>query len=267
MAKGWVLGLALLAFASPAGAGELSGLVVGDFAYAELPPAKKQKLPRISTDEYTVKLAGLYTFDNPGFGIQLDAQDGFYFGRKFDLSHLWSAGGSAFFRDNKGTIGVSGSYSAVDDVAEPLFHGKTSVESFGLFGEYYPFRSLTLQAKVGGTAGAVGEASAYGGVGLTWYDSPDLAFHIEGNLTSYTRAATWTNANASIEYMPFQSVPVSLYAGYDYMNMSGLGYTYASTFFSGLKLHFGEGRVLSDYDRTGPTQWNGNSQPGANIKF
>lgn len=267
MAKGWFLGLALLALACPAEAGQVSGLLVGDFAYLRVPSAPDQGLTSIDSDQYTFKLAGLYTFDNPGFGIQLDVQDDFYFGTKFSLSHLWSAGGSVFFRDNKGTIGVSGSYSSVDGAAQPLFRGKTSVESFGLFGEYYPFRSLTLQAKFGGTTGAVGTASAYGGAGLTWYDSPDLAFHLEGNFTSYTRANNWSNVNASLEYLPFQSLPVSVYAGYDYLNMSGLGYTSASTFFTGLKFHFGQGRVLSDYDRTGPTQWNGNSQPGANVKF
>jgi len=272
MTKGWCLGLGLLAlvapvFAAQAQAGGFTGLAVGEFAYTRVPSSPKQNLFSIDTDQYTFKLAGLYTFDNPGFGIQLDTQDDFYFGKKFNLSHLWSAGGSVFFRDNKGTVGISGSYSSVDAPAAPLFKGKTSVESFGLFGEYYVLRNLTLQAKFGGTAGAVGEASAYGGAGLTWYDSPDLALHLESNFTSYSRASNWTNVNASIEYLPFQSMPVSIYAGYDYLNMSGLGYTYASTFFAGLKYHLGQGRVLSDYQRTGVAEWTGVSQPGANVKF
>lgn len=270
MSKAVHLGLAALAAlcaAAPSRASDFTALVDGEFAYTRVPSSPAQGLHSVDTDQYTFKAAGLYTFDNPGFGIQIEGQDDFYFGSKFNLSHLWSAGGSIFFRDNKGTIGLSGSYSAVDAPAPPLFATKTSVEAYGIFGEYYIFDNLTLQAKGGGTTGAVGEASIYAGGGLTWYDSPDLAFHAEANFTSYTRANNWANINSSVEYLPFRSLPMSLYVGYDFVNISGLGYTKTNTFFGGLKFHFGEGRVLSDYQRTGPIEWTGNSQPGANLKF
>lgn len=262
---GWMWLGALAAM--PARAGDLSGLVIGDFAYTRVPQVKPQGLPNIDTDQYTFKAKGLYTFDNPGFGVQIEGQDNFYFGKKFELAHLWSAGGSIFFRDNKGTIGASFSYASVDAPAPPLFSGKTSVQSYGGFGEYYVFKDLTLQAKVGGTTGAVGEASVYGGVGLVWYDSPDFAFHSELNFTSYTSANNWTNVKAWGEYLPFNSIPVSFYMGYDFVNISGLGYTHMSTFLGGLKFHFGEGYTLRDYQRTGPLEWTANSEPGANLKF
>jgi hypothetical protein len=219
----------------------------------------------IDTDQYTGHGALLYTFDNPGFGIQVDGQDNFYYGIKHNDAHLWSAGGSIFFRDNKGTIGLSGSYFSADAPAAPFFPGKKSIESYGAFGEWYPFHNLTFQAKFGGTSGPVGLASVYGGGGVTFYDGPDLSVHAELNFTSFTSGNDWTDYNAGIEYLPFNSVPVSFSLGYDHAIVAGVGYT--SSFFAGLKYHFGEGQVLANYDRTGPIQYSGNATPGSNLKF
>jgi hypothetical protein len=238
-----------------------SGLLDGNFTYSN-----DRVGPAVDTDQYTVHGALAYTFDDPGFGVQLDAQDNFYFGTKYDLAHLWTAGGSVFFRDNKGTIGLSGSYFSVDAPAAPIFIGKESVESTGFFGEYYPSRNLTLEMKGGKTWGPLGLASYYGGAGLTYYEAPDLAFHVEGNFTSFTAANNWTDFNASVEYMPFDSIPMSFSAGYDHTLVSGFTGN-ASTFFAGIKYHFGAGHVLGEYDRTGPVQYTGKPTPGANLKF
>lgn len=259
--------LAAFAWSAPAAANDFSALFDTNFAYTRVPSAPKQGLHALDTDQYTFKLAGLYTFDNPGFGVQLEGQDDFHYGIKFNLAHLWSAGGNFFWRDNKGTIGISASYFAVDAPALPLFPGKTSIESYGVFGEYYVFDNLTLQAKGGGSTGGVGAASVYGSAGLTWYDSPDLAVHMSATFTSYTSSNNWTNVDATVEYLPFRSVPVSLYMGYDFTNISGLGYTKTSTFLGGFKIHFGQGSKLVDYQRTGPLEWTGASTPGANLKF
>ena len=160
---------ALVSFPAPAFAVQdlsgFSGILDGNYTYSN----DRVGIP-VDSNQYTVRGTLTYTFDNPGFGFQVEGQDNFYFGPKYDLAHLWSAGGSLFFRDDKGTIGLSGSYFSVDDVALPLFTGKTSVESYGFFGEYYPFRVLTLQVKGGGTTGPIGLTSYYGGGGCTYYD-------------------------------------------------------------------------------------------------
>lgn len=274
MTKDILASLTLSAFAlcsAPAFATEdlsgLSGYLDGNYTYSN-----DRVGPAVDSNQYTVRGALTYTFDNPGFGFQIDGQDNFYFGPKYDLAHLWSAGGSLFFRDDKGTIGLSGSYFSVDDVALPLFTGKTSIESYGFFGEYYPFRTLTLQIKGGGTTGPVGLTSYYGGGGLTYYDGPDLSAHIEANVTSFQGHGTWTDFNASLEYLPFHSIPMSFYAGYDHAIVAGLGGTATSgtgtsALFAGIRYHFGAGHVLADYDRTGPVQYTGNATPGANLKF
>jgi hypothetical protein len=241
-------------------ADEFSGLLDGSFAYSN-----DRIGPAIDTDQYVVRGSLLYTADNPGFGFQVDGQDSFYFGIKYNDAHLWSAGGSLFWRDNKGTIGVSGSYFAVDAPAAPFFTGKKSLESFGAFGEYYPFQSLTLQVKGGGTSGPVGLASAFVGGGIIFYDFPDLAMHANINFTSFTSGYDWTDYDVGVEYLPFNSVPISVSVGYDHALVAGVGYT--SAVYAGLKYHFGSGRTLREYQRTGPVEYTGNATPGSNLKF
>jgi hypothetical protein len=240
-----------------------SGLIDGNFTYSR--DTRNAVGSAIDTDQYTAHGVLLYTFDNPGFGFQVEGQNNFYFGIKHNAADLWSAGGTAFFRDDKGTIGLSGSYFAADAPAAPFFPGKKSIESYGFFGEYYPFRSLTLTVKGGGTSGPVGLASYFGGGGLTWYEYPDLAFHTEINFTSFTSGDDWTDYKAGIEYLPFSAMPVSVEFGYDHAIVAKVGYT--SAFFASLKFHFGQGRSLVDYDRTGPVQYTGNATPGSNLKF
>ncbi len=252
--------LALLFMPCAALAENFSGILDGSFAYSN-----DRIGPAIDTDQYTVRGALLYTVDNPGFGFQLEGQDSFYYGLKFNDAHLWSAGGSMFFRDNKGTIGFSGSYFATDAPAAPFFTGKKSIESYGVFGEYYPFGNLTLQIKGGGTSGPVGLASYFAGGGIIFYDSPDLAVHANINYTSFTSGDDWTDFDLGAEYLPFNSVPVSINFGYDHAIVGGIGYT--STVYAGLKYHFGSGNVLSTYHRTGPVEFTGNATPGGNLKF
>jgi hypothetical protein len=127
------------------------------------------------------------------------------------------------------------------------------------------FENLTLQIKGGGTTGPKGSTSLYGGGGLTFYESHDFSLHTEVNFTSFTSGHNWTDVRAQVEYLPFNAVPVSLYAGYDYTAVSGGDY--ASTFLAGLKFHFGQGRALSTYNRIGPVEWTGIGSPGGNVKF
>lgn len=251
---------ATLLAASSVAADEFSGLLDGSFAYSN-----DRVGPAIDTDQYTVRGSLLYTADNPGFGFQLDGQDSFYYGLRHNDAHLWSAGGSVFWRDAKGTVGVSGSYFSSDAPAAPFFAGKTSIESYGAFGEYYPFKNLTLQLKGGGTSGPAGLASYFAGGGIVFYDGPDLAVHANFNFTSFTSGQDWSDYDVGAEYLPFNSVPVSITVGYDHAIVAGVGYT--STIYAGLKYHFGSGRVLSDYHRTGPAEYTGVSTPGGNLKF
>lgn len=249
-----------LLFSAAARADDVAGLLDGGFAYG------RARAGGVSdSDQYTGHGALLYTLDNPGFAFQLDGSGDFYFAIPHSPAHLWSAEASAFWRDAKGTFGVSGSYFSVDAPAAPIFRLAKSIESYGFFGEYYVFKDLTLQIRGGGTTGEFGLASYDGAGGLTYYDSPDLAFHTEYNFTAFTSGHDWTDVNSSVEYLPFSRTPVSLYAGYDYTNVSHGGDL--STLFVGVKYRFGAARALSDYQRSGPIEWTGSARPGANLKF
>jgi hypothetical protein len=253
--------VALAACSSSAQAGIFSGLLDGTYTYSRT----KAKGFAIDSDQYTFHGALTYTFDNPGFGIQVEGSDDFYFAIKHNLAHLWSAGGSAFWRDDKGAIGITGSYFSVDAPAAPLFSGKKSIESGGFFGEWYALHSLTLEVRGGATSGPVGLASEFISGGFIWYESPDLALHSEVNFTAFTSGKDWADYNANIEYMPLHSVPMGIYLGYDHAIIAATGYS--STFYAGLKWHFGPGRSLIDYERTGSIEWTGNDIPGGNLKF
>jgi hypothetical protein len=237
-----------------------SGMIDGGYAYSRIPLHKA-----IDSDQYTVQGSLLYTIDSPGLNVQIDGGNDFYFAVPHSDAHLWNAGGSVFWRDSKGTFGVSGSYFSVDAPAFPLFAEKKSIASFGVFGEYYAFGNLSLQIRGGGTTGPTGSSSGYAGGGLTFYESPDFALHTEVNFTSFTSGHDWTDVRAEIEYLPFNSVPVGLYGGYDHTSVS-YGDS-ANTLLAGLKIHFGQGRALSTYNRTGPAEWTGVGSPGANIRF
>jgi hypothetical protein len=253
--------LALGAGTSAAEAGIFSGLLDGTYTYSL---TRAQKL-KIDSDQYMFHGALTYTFDNPGFGIQVEGADDFYFGIRHNLAHLWSSGGSAFWRDDKGTIGITGSYFSVDAPAAPLFAGKKSIESGGFFGEWYALHDLTLQVRGGAMSGPVGLANEFVSGGFIWYESPDLALHSEVNFTAFTSGKDWADYNANVEFMPLHSIPVGIYAGYDHTIIAATGYS--STFYAGLKWHFGQGRTLIDYERTGSIEWNGNDIPGGNIRF
>jgi len=238
-------------------ADDLSGLLNGGYAYDNLNG-------RGHADQYSAQGSGLFTFGNPGFAVQLDGGND-WISDADRTDHLWSIGTDAFWRDRKGTVGLSVSYAASDGPAQPFFATRASSESFGLFGEYYALNNLTLQIKGGGATGGAESSSYFAGAGLTFYDSPDLAFHAEVTTSYYVAGRDWTNADSSLEYLPFGSVPLSFYAGYDWANISGAGYV--STVFAGFKVHFGPGRSLVDYQRSGPVEWTGQASPGARLRL
>jgi hypothetical protein len=252
--------IAMLACTTAAAASDdFSGLLESGYAYDEA----NSKIGK-HADQYDARGAVLFTLDNPGFAIQLDAATS-GIAHAGTSSRLWSAGGDLFWRDDKGTFGISGSYSTLSDPAFPVFSVHKDVENYGLFGEYYVTDNLTLQIRGGGIAGNHDETAYTGGGGLTFYDSPDLAFHSEINFTAFKAGSDWTDIDTSLEYLPFRSFPLGFYAGYDWSNVTHEGYV--STIFAGLRLHLAPGGSLADFQRTGPIDWTGAATDGAKLKF
>jgi len=215
-------------------------------------------------DQYSVHFAGLFSLDDPGFNVQVNGGDDWLAeGRRVDQQ--WTAGANIFWRDRKGTFGISGSFASMDGPALPFFQKKAGTETLGLFGEYYVLKDLTLEIKGGGSTGGIPWASYFGGGGVTFYLLPDLALHSDASMTAFIAGRDWTNVRAEVEYLPYEPVPVSVYAGYDYTIVSTLGH--ANTFMLGFKVHFGHGQTLVEDQRTGPIEWTADAAPSAGLRF
>ena len=234
-----------------------SGLVGGEYDYARMPRSGH-------ADQYSLDGAALVTFENPGLVLQVEGRDVRLSGVK-NGGGAWSADSDLFWRDNKGTFGVTAGYVRADtDVALNLPAG-VNFETYGFFGEYYVLRNLTLQMKGSATTGGTRTGSYGGDGGLIFYDYPDLAFHASAGITAFAGGDDLFDVDSYLEYLPFESVPVSVYAGYDWTNISRTGY--ASTVFAGLRIHIGGGTTLADDDRTGPIAWTGGAEPGMRQRF
>jgi len=194
----------------------------------------------------------LFAFGNPGFQAQIDAGD-----EHILVSHvsgdLLHAGGDVFWRDGKGTFGASVTYYSLSGgTGSWLFNAKASAESYGLFGEWYTTRWLSLRLAGGRYSGDF--SGEYGGAGVGLYPLPDLqltgtfdyvTLHGGGHASVYSGGA---------EYMPFRSIPVSVAAEYARETGGGSSNTISIV----LKYRFGgaTGAPLVGWDRRGPVQWN-----------
>jgi hypothetical protein len=215
-------------------------------------------------DQYTAGGAILFTLDNPGIAVQADGGETAIASGK-GVEQVRTAGGDLFWRDAKGTFGLSGSYVQSDATSLPYFSEKTALENAGLFGEYYAGRALTLEIKGGVTTGSNRSTGYFGGGGFTYYDYSDLSLHAEGNFSGFRGGRDWSDAEARVEYLPFSALPVSVYGGYDWSHFSHNGSI--STVFVGLRVHLGPGKTLEEYDRHGPITWTGRATAGTGLKL
>jgi hypothetical protein len=247
-----------------AAAPRFSGVIdaTGAYSYTKItnptpPPAKKQ----LHLNQFGGSGSALATFSQ-NWNVQLNASYELLAGSGH--SDIFSVGADGYWRDPKGAIGLSLSYGNVGAPAAPYFSTTKDLETYGVFGEYYPFERLTLHWKVGGASGAVG--GGYGALGIVWYDSPDLAVHVDSNFTAFRSGHDWWNIAPEFDFLPFHTFPMTIYAGYDFTKISG-GAGHVQTIFWGLRYHFGSYDSLVAIDRNGPLQWNGQMTPGGRLKF
>ena len=121
----------------------------------------------------------------------------------------WNINGAAFWRADMGRIGASVGYTSIDG-------GGVSVNAthYGVFGDWYATRSITVGVKGGAFSGNLGIKGDYAGVQIAGYVTPD--FSLSGSY-DYTHLNHVTNENdftAQAEWMFSHSVPLSVYGGY-----------------------------------------------------
>lgn len=164
--------------------------------------------------------------------------------------------GDFFVRDRKGTVGLTiGQDSFRKGGASGIFTflGDASVTSYGAFGEWYMRNSVTLKFSGGGYSGDA--KGFYLGTDAAWYVTPDIALDFGYHYLRMTSVGNQSAINLGAEYMPWESLPLSLGLTYSHVSVSpgGSGSTYGLS----LKYRFGTTGSLVARDRSGPISWNG----------
>jgi len=166
---------------------------------------------------------------------------------------IWNIGGSVFWAGTKGRIAATVNY---DDFSIP--GSDLNFTTYGVGGEWWASPSITVAAKGGGTNASISGCSGcsanggYAGAMLKGYIMPNLAlsgsvdyFDISGgHETDETIRAEWLWSN---------TMPLSIYGGYQHID-SGLFFGASQdVVFVGLKFYFGGagGASLVDRQRNG----------------
>jgi len=152
-----------------------------------------------------------------GAGIHVQAQASYNYAT-LPGSHIsnWSIGGTPYWEGEMGRVGmVANHYQA-------HFFGFTgSSTTYGGFAEYFANPNFTFGLKGGGYSGDL--AGSYAGAQVTGYVFPDFA--LTGGFT-YIRAnrlGSQTDLSVQGEYLLSHDVPVSVFVGYSYGDVSNGG--------------------------------------------
>ncbi len=244
------LGYALLlavAITVPAAAANYSGLLDGGYEH--------YSGSGTSADGYSVGGAGLASFGGLNLQGNVDYQKASLFGTKlkdtgfggdlFWRSQMFSFGGSVRYDDLTATISLPAPIGTVSS--------SDHVTSYGAFGELYVGQQFTLKAKGGGTSGAF--SGSYFAVAGQYYLLPKLSIT---PLYSYQDLGTLgghvDTYGAQAELFFGSRFPASLGVSYGHSTSSGVG---TDLFMLSLTYRLGAPRTLVDWDRSGPTRWNG----------
>jgi len=202
--------------------------------------------------------AGSGAFDLGWSGLKLQV-DGGYQGVNFSSVNVddWNVDGAFFWQGAMGRIGGTVGYNGFSGSGA----GSFNITNYGGFAEWYAGHMFTLGVKGGGASASGGGASGtadYVGGEAVFYVMPDLALNANidyfsdpsgggGNITSYGGTAEW---------LVSEHLPVSVYGGYTYTDLSSGG-GHLSTWLVGLKFYLnGNGAsTLVDRQRTGNANW------------
>jgi hypothetical protein len=237
--------------------GQLAGTLDGSYAHYDT--KQGSPLKDEATNQWQAGGSAVLTVDNPGGNIQLNFDNS---GVKVDTksSDDWGYGADAYWRDYAGDFGVNITGNSVSNGKDVDYY------TGGFFGEFFALSDLTLRAKGGGIHGDFD--GWYGDSGVVFYPYSDLALSFTGDYARIAHSGPQlTDGAFSVEYLPVRDVPVSLAFGYTYARYRHLAPPPAGglnenvdVFSVALKVYFGGGSrraSLVDYQRGGPTDWDG----------
>ncbi len=186
-----------------------------------------------SSDVWGIKGALSGTFGG-GWGIQ---GQGDYHNISSSAADDWDLGGNVFWGTS--TFRVNG---------QVLYHdiGGANFTNYGAGVTWFAGPSVNVAARGGGYSGT-GTSGGYIGGNIDWYAIPNLA--ISGHVDYIDIGTGITSETGQVEWLFSSSTPVSIYGGYQHVDISGAN---ANVWFLGVKLYVNSaGGDLVDRQRAG----------------
>ena len=202
--------------------------------------------------------SAVLTLDNPGLNIQANLGNNLDQILTKGSKDFWSYGGDIYWRDYAGSFGINANSSTASNAgALSIKATPYSVQTYGLFGQWFAEPDLTLELKGGRFEGR--EEGVYGDGAIVLYPYRDMALSLTADFAEAQHVREQVrDAVLTVEYLPVHDIPVSLYLGYDYAIESQLPHQQVSVLLVGIKAYLGgggRGGTLVDYQRNGTTNW------------
>lgn len=184
--------------------------------------------------------------------------------RGFDSVHIFDGGGDLIWSDPNFRVAGSVKYNRLTALGS-----STDVTQFGAAGQYFFGDMIT--ASVQGGANTGGLHGGYVGGNLKWYFMPDVALDGFVNYNDLNHSGGFsaheTDYGAHAEWLPWETMPISLNANYTHVHLSAFGSGGdTDTWWVGLKLYLNDSpaTTLVDRQRTGTLD---TLQPNFNFVF
>jgi hypothetical protein len=248
----------VLAIAAPASA-QVSATLDGGYS--------RINAEHINLNDWNVNGAASYSLGVPGITLQANAG---YTNLSGDSANIneWTGGGAFFWSGAEFRGGAASNYGGIGGDASG------HLVNVGGFFEWFP-GMFTVGVKGGGFSASGNEDGSYVGVEGAVYVMPNLSLSATFDYTNISDSVGFVNVGTretdispQAEWLVSDEIPVSVYAGYTYVNISSSASSAhvsgnGNIIFVGLRLYTnGTGATsLMDRQRSGTVGWAANFKP------
>lgn len=228
-------------------------LAAGDFEFSGRAQADYSNIdtPGAATNVWSGSGAANLMITDPGLNVQFNFLNDSYNAAPKNQDY-WGYGGDLYWRDYAGAFGANITVHALAN------GGSGDDLSYGLFGESYLLRQLTLRLKAGHVSNNID--ANYADAGMVGYPSDNLALSLDLDYGKLQHGSEELREAAfAAEYLPVPQVPISVSIGYGFADLSQLKKN-MNILSVGLKVYFGgQGKTgsLRDRQRNGALSWDG----------
>jgi hypothetical protein len=243
-----------ITFAVPASA-QFSATLGGGYSHIDA--------EHISLNDWNTDGAASYALGVPGIVLQADAGYTNLSGDSVNINE-WTGGGAFFWSGAEFRGGAAVNYSGIGGDASGHL-----VNTGGFF-EWFP-GMFTVGVKGGGFSASGNEDGSYVGAEAAFYAMPNLSLSATFDYTDISDTVGLidigsheTDISPQVEWLVSDEIPVSVYGGYTYANVSSSGVSgNGNIFFVGLRFYTnGTGATsLMDRQRSGTVGWAASFKP------